>query len=699
MAKPKKNPDIGSKIRDYHNEYNKEARQSARDIGEGFDEAVSGINWKKRNSFKNNYEGFVKYYLNKLFYNPFTENHAQIIDALVGRLTNGGYQAVAAPRGEGKTSLVIAFVIWAILYGKVRLVVLVAANKDFAESLLDEVKNYLEQNELLNRDFPDVCYPIKMLEGAAQRCKGQTIHGERTRIEWKGREIVFPYVKIKGKMSAASGAIITTRGVDSAIRGIVKGGVRPDIIICDDLETRESARSSTEIENRKKTVTSDILGSAGPDKLMPVVLLCTIIARGCLADQLTNPKESPAWNGIRQKRVIEWPANKDLWDEYLDIRERNQSSGDAYAREAHQFYLDNRAEMDLGAVLSNPYRFRPHPLNDEGGDENQLEVSALQAAYNDMMDIGYDAFMSEYQNDPVVEKADISRIELHHICNKINRHARRGVPSGVSKITRFIDCGSKFLHWATVGWQEGMVGYILDYGTEGVNSPDGNVPDEKERAKQIQIAIFDALNRIYHQEKLGYPSIATGELMPVNITLVDAGYMPDAIMSFCSTKVDNWMPAVGGSGILGRYKSPKPTATGIRYIGSGFHQSLQRGGVWTWVHDATHFKLLAQEGLRVPDIETKGSISLFGSNPSDHKTFARHICAEVFDADKRKFIELSKQNHWLDCVAGNCLCASILGFKVVDLERRKQEAKKIPRQPARVIRPPIKKRTLIRTSY
>lgn len=696
---PPKNPDFGSKRAEYLAGYHKQARQSARDIGDGYDELVSKINWKKRKSFRNDYEGFVKYYLNNLFYNPFTDHHRQVIDALVGRLTYGGYQAVAAPRGDGKTSIVVAFVIWAILYGKVRLAVLVAANRAAAESLLDEIKNYLEHNELLNRDFPDVCYPIKMLEGASQRCKGQTVHGERTRIGWKGDEVVFPHVKLKGKVSDASGAIVTTRGIDSAIRGIVKGGVRPDIIICDDLETRESARSSTEIENRKKTVSSDILGSAGPDKLMPVVLLCTIIARGCLADQLTNNKESPAWNGIRQRRVIEWPKNKDLWDEYLDLREKCQSEGDAYSRKAHLFYLKNRDVMDEGSVVSNPYRYRPHLLDDAGGDENTLEVSALQAAYNDMMDFGYDAFMSEFQNDPVVEKAEISRIEAHHICNKINRHARRGVPSGVSKITRFVDCGSKWLHWAVVGWCEGMVGYILDYGTESVNSPDGNIPDEKERAKQIQIAIFDALNRIYHQEKSGYPSIATGEMLPVNITLVDAGYMPDAVMSFCSSKVDNWMPAIGGSGMLARYRSPKPTMKGVRYIGSGFHQSLQRGNVWTWVHDATHFKLLAQEGLRVPDVDTKGSISLFGSNPSEHKTFARHICAESFDPDKRKFIELSKQNHWLDCVAGCCLCASILGFKVVDISQRKEDAKKLHREPVRSIRPPIKKRTLIRTSY
>ena len=53
-----------------------------------------------------------------------------------------------------------------------------------------------------------------------------------------------------GQPSLGSGAVITTRGLDSAIRGVLVGTKRPDLVIIDDPETRDSARSGVQTDLR-----------------------------------------------------------------------------------------------------------------------------------------------------------------------------------------------------------------------------------------------------------------------------------------------------------------------------------------------------------------------------------------------------------------------------------------------------------------
>ena len=81
------------------------------------------------------------------------------LDAELPRMADareGVRLAVAAPRGEAKSTFVsLFFVLWAVLTGRKRYVLLIADALEQAASLLDAVKNELEFNEALSRDFPD----------------------------------------------------------------------------------------------------------------------------------------------------------------------------------------------------------------------------------------------------------------------------------------------------------------------------------------------------------------------------------------------------------------------------------------------------------------------------------------------------------------------------------------------------------------
>ena len=70
----------------------------------------------------------------------------------------------------------------------------------------------------------------------------------------------------------------------------------------------------------------------------------------------------------------------------------------------------------------------------------------------------------------------------------------------------------------------------------------------------------------------------------------------------------------------------------------------------------------------------KGCLSLFGSKPAEHRLFADHVTAEYRvrtegrgrKVDEWKLPPAKPDNHWLDCLVGSAVAASMLGVSVMD---------------------------------
>ncbi|MDW8264248.1 MAG: hypothetical protein RMJ52_02835, partial [Gemmataceae bacterium] len=244
---------------------------------------------------------------------------------------------------------------------------------------------------LLLADFPEVCYPIQCLDGIANRCAGQLYHGERTHIGWTAREIVLP--TIPG--SKASGAIIKVAGITGRIRGMkykrADGQtVRPTLVVIDDPQTDESARSLSQCATRESILAGAVLGLAGPGKKISGIMPCTVIRPGDIADNILNRDKHPEWNGERTKLVYAFPTHEKLWQRYAEIRAESLRAG-RHGEGATEFYRQHQAAMDEGAVVAWPERF------------NHDELSAIQHAMNlKLQDEA--AFFAEYQNEPLPEE-------------------------------------------------------------------------------------------------------------------------------------------------------------------------------------------------------------------------------------------------------------------------------------------------------
>ena len=395
---------------------------------------------------------FCEAYFPFTFHLPWSPDHLKVVAKIEKAVLEGGLFAMAMPRGSGKTVQAESACIWAVLYGHRDFVCLIGSDEGHAMDMLDSIKMELDGNQLLADDFPEVCHPIQCLDGIANRCSGQLYQGQRTHIGWTAKEIVLPTIP----ESRASGAIIKVAGITGRVRGMkfkrADGQpVRPSLVVIDDPQTDESARSLSQCATRESILAGAVLGLAGPGKKIAGVMPCTVIRPGDMADNILDRDKHPEWNGERTKMVYRFPSGEKLWQKYAEIRAESLRMGHG-GREATEFYGENREAMDEGAVVAWPERF------------NHDELSAIQHAMNLKLQ-DERAFWAEYQNEPLPEDASEEEdLTADQIAGKINRLARGVVPVGCNHLTMFVDVQQSLLFFVVAAWEDDFTGVVLDYG-------------------------------------------------------------------------------------------------------------------------------------------------------------------------------------------------------------------------------------------
>ncbi len=267
------------------------------------------------------------------------------LDAELPRMADareGVRLAVAAPRGEAKSTFVsLFFVLWAVLTGRKRYVLLIADALEQAASLLDAVKNELEFNEALSRDFPDAAG------------KGSV---------WNTGTVVTP-----------GGVKMQALGAGKRMRGLRHGPYRPDLVILDDLENDENVDKPEQRDKLQSWLQKTVLNLGAADGRMDVVYVGTLLHYDSV---LARTLRKPLWKARTFRSVLRWPDRMDLWDQWEALL---AAQGEA---EARRFYLRRKADMDAGAEVSWP---ASRPL---------YRLMCLRAEDRA-------AFDSEQQNDPL----------------------------------------------------------------------------------------------------------------------------------------------------------------------------------------------------------------------------------------------------------------------------------------------------------
>ena len=278
---------------------------AGRDIGE----LPTVVNPDRKARAAADFQFFCESYFPLTFHLPWSPDHLKVIGRIEQAVLRGGLFAMAMPRGSGKTTICECACIWAVLNGHREFVCLIGSDEGHAMDMLESIKMELDGNDLLLADFPEVVFPIQALDGIANRCNGQLYKGQRTYIGWTAREVVLP--TMPGSM--ASGAIIKVAGITGRIRGMkykrADGKtVRPSLVVLDDPQTDESARSLSQCATRESILAGAVLGLAGPGKKISGIMPCTVIRPSDMADNILSRDKHPEWNGetipSRVERVV-----------------------------------------------------------------------------------------------------------------------------------------------------------------------------------------------------------------------------------------------------------------------------------------------------------------------------------------------------------------------------------------------------------
>lgn len=205
--------------------------------------------------------------------------------------------AYIAPRNTGKSTWwFLILPAWAAAHGHVKFVAAFAMAAGPAQTHLSTFKKEIDTNELLRRDFPELCT-------AAKRPSGANV------------------ADTQAMYMAGSGFVFAARGIDSSNLGMKVGEQRPDLILCDDIEPDESSYSAELARKRRTTLVDAIF----PLNIYARVVICgTVTMPGSIIHQLVRAAKgvhAEAWvreEGIRAHHslpIVERPdgTERSMW--------------------------------------------------------------------------------------------------------------------------------------------------------------------------------------------------------------------------------------------------------------------------------------------------------------------------------------------------------------------------------------------------
>lgn len=258
----------------------------------------------------------------------------------------GQTDAIAAPRGEAKSTYCSQlFVLWCI-FRRVKWYILILMDAyDQAAVMVEAVKAELEANPRLALDFPEMV-------GAG-------------RVWREGVIVTRTGVKVEGV------------GSGKRLRGRRHGPHRPDLAILDDIENDENVKSPEQRDKLEGWVDKAVLNVGAADGSLDVVYIGTVLHYDSV---LSRKLRNPMWRGVTFASVLRWPDRMDLWERWEElVRNDGPAAADAW-------YALHQAEMEAGAEVSWP------------------EVRPLLLLMRLRVKIGVSAFDSEQQNDPVSQE-------------------------------------------------------------------------------------------------------------------------------------------------------------------------------------------------------------------------------------------------------------------------------------------------------
>lgn len=582
------------------------------------------------------------------FPSPFSDAQLYAIRVVQETLLHGGSRPLCLPRGFGKSTICEWGIAWALAYGHQSFILIIAAKTALASQILENVKCIIRQNELFQSCFPALCYPIERLENSPGRAPGQLLNGVHTNIKINSQILICPTVP----GAPSSGAIVTTSGLDSAVRGLKVGSSRPTAVIIDDPQTERSAASVTQTEKRWEYLSGAVKGLAGQQTNLSMIATITVIRPDDLSEKILKE-----WGGQRFGILRSMPKNMDLWLEYDKLRkvgiQHHLETADQI-REANEFYLANREAMDEGAEAEWSSGFTP------------VEHSAIQHAMN-LYFASKKAFFSEYQNTPLALYQQSRNLVYEDIVRKIVPIQRSQVPIDCERVTVGIDIQQDCLYWVLCAWGNGFRGHVLDYGRYPGGS--ASIQSTFPLASELDAFYLALMDLCPHLASRKFQR-ADGAVLDIQKGLIDAnrGLFTPQVRKACFDLASVFEPVFGwGKGATDLFVRGQPHPGEERGDGWQRPSLIPANLVRHTRYDTDYWKSFIRTSWQSP-VGGAASLTLFDGDEILHWDFIQQMLSERSDVleGKRGTIDKwtlipGRENHLWDGLVMAAVANSITG--------------------------------------
>lgn len=298
-----------------------ELQESHVDAGEAYERGKVDINF------------FAALMLPAVMISPLPAFYVAIFRMLVNRTPEQMGRilrfALGLPRGHAKTTFIKILIAWFIAYDKIKFVAIVCATEPLAEELLADVSNILGSPN-------------------AEKIYGRW--SDQLTTDTKG---------IKKALYHGSVIILVAKGAGSSIRGINVDNKRPDLIFCDDAQTKECDDSPTESAKfRKWLVAMFKIEAPRGDRL--IIYVGNMYSDRCILYQLkTNSK----WISLITGAILAngeplWPelhSLEELYDSYLHDVELGEA--EVWFAEVMNDPVAANVSLINGSIPDCPYDF------------------------------------------------------------------------------------------------------------------------------------------------------------------------------------------------------------------------------------------------------------------------------------------------------------------------------------------------------
>lgn len=283
--------------------------------------------------------------------------------------------AWASPRGSGKSAyLSNIYPTHSVVYRTRKYIIIISETIAMSQSFLEFISTNLKHNQKLREDFGEVLSPNK-----------------NKNIE-DNQDSFVTFTDIKVQASSMGGQL----------RGSRFRNTRPDLILCDDLESAKNTNTKDLRDKNLHWFNSVVVPLGDPHKTAIIYMGTLVHGQGLLPNVLKRAEfDSKIFSA-----VISEPVHQELWDKVEEIlRDVNNPNR---LQEAKAFYLANKEKMDEGVEVLWESRF----------------------SYFDLIvkkvEIGSRAFASEYLNKPTDDESVIFKEEYFHFFDDKDLYDRYG---------------------------------------------------------------------------------------------------------------------------------------------------------------------------------------------------------------------------------------------------------------------------------